>query len=265
MMTSIEENQPLPTTNVAHIGIIGKTFVFSTKFKNRIQIIDTGASDHMMRDSNQLKPFLPSPQLVISTANGSTSPITGEGSVNTLTLDIVIVVPSLEYNLLSISKIYFNPCWYCNFLALILCLSRRSNLEDSWLWCQTRQLYYLELTENKGSKISQANQASSESKAGTTIWLWHCRLGHISFGYLKKLQPQLFSSLSDFDFHCDICELAKSHRISYLLSLNKSLEPYEVIHSNIWGLAKVRSTSRAHQSVTFIDECTLRCLAYKKE
>ena len=106
MMTSSEENQPLPTANVAHPGIIGKTSVFSATSKNRTLIIDTGASDHMTWDSSQLKFVLPSSQSVISTANGSTSPITGEGSVilsNTLTLDIVLIVPSLEYNLLSVS------------------------------------------------------------------------------------------------------------------------------------------------------------------
>ena len=108
MMTSSEENQPLPTTNVAHPGIIGKASIFSATSKNKTWIIDTGASDHMTRDSSQLKYVLTSSQLVISTANGSTSPITGEGSVilsNTLTLDIVLVVPSLEYNLLSVSQI----------------------------------------------------------------------------------------------------------------------------------------------------------------
>ncbi|XP_068647532.1 uncharacterized protein [Aristolochia californica] len=67
-----------------------------------------GASDHMTRDSSQLKFVLLSPQSVISTANDSTSPITGEGSIilsNNLTLDNVLVVPSLEYNLLSVSQI----------------------------------------------------------------------------------------------------------------------------------------------------------------
>ena len=106
MMTSSKENQPLPTANVAHPGIIGKTSVFSATSNNRTWIIDTGASDHMTWDSSQLKFVLPSSQSVISTANGSTSPITGEASVilsNTLTLDTVLIVPSLEYNLLYVS------------------------------------------------------------------------------------------------------------------------------------------------------------------
>jgi len=62
----------------------------------------------MTMDSSQLKFLKPSPQSVISIANGSTSLIIGEGSVilfDTFTLDIVLIVPSLDYNLLLVSQI----------------------------------------------------------------------------------------------------------------------------------------------------------------
>ena len=88
------------------------------------------------------------------------------------------------------------------------------------------------------------------------MWLWHRRLGHLSFGYLKKLQPHLFSVVSDSDFRCDVCELAKSHRISYSPSLNKSPIPFMKIHSDVWGPAKISSFSGARYYVTFIDDCT---------
>ena len=71
-------------------------------------IIDTGASDHMTRDFGILELLLPSSQSVISTANSSTSHIIGEGSLtmtDTLTLATILVVPSLEYILLSVSQI----------------------------------------------------------------------------------------------------------------------------------------------------------------
>ena len=73
---------------------------------------------------------------------------------------------------------------------------------------------------------------------------------------LRNCNNNFFSELNDWEFHCDTCELAKSHRISYSPSLNKSSEPFEVIHSDVWGPAKVPSTSGARYFVTFIDECT---------
>ena len=195
MMTSSEENQPLPNANVAHPGIIGKAFVFSATSKNRTWINDTGASDHMTRDSSQLKSVIPSSQSVISTANGSTSPITGEGSVilyNTLTLDTVLVVPSLEFNLLSVSQITSTLTCTVNFWPSFCVFQDILTRKILGYGVRRGKLYYLEMKENGGSKISQANQTSSKDKARATIWSWHRRLGHLSFGYLKKLQQQLF-------------------------------------------------------------------------
>ena len=40
-----------PTVNVVHTGTIDKTSIHSVTTKNSTWIIDTGASDHMTRDS----------------------------------------------------------------------------------------------------------------------------------------------------------------------------------------------------------------------
>ena len=93
--------------------------------------------------------------------------------------------------------------------------------------------------------LGQANQVNRAESAKKDVWLWHRRLGHLNFGYLKKLQPQLFSDVDYSDFHCDICELAKSHRISYPPNLNKSPVPFMKIHSDVWGPAEIPSLSNA--------------------
>ena len=144
----------------------------------------------MTWDSSQLKSVLPSSQSVISTANGNTSPITREGSIilsNTVTLDIVLVVPSLEYNLLSVSQITSTLACTVTFWASFCVFQDILTRKILGYGVKRGKLYYLELPENGGSKINQANQTSSKDKARATIWLWHRRLGHLSFGYLKKL------------------------------------------------------------------------------
>ena len=113
------------------------------------------------------------------------------------------------------------------------------------------RLYYLE--ENQQSQalhtsISQANKS--------VAWLWHRRLGHLSFNYLRKLKPNLFLNVKDNDFKCGVCELAKSKKISYIPSSNKTVVPFMVIHSDIWGPAKVAIPNGARYFITFIDECT---------
>ena len=86
--------------------------------------------------------------------------------------------------------------------------------------------------------------------------MWHRRLGHASFGYLKKLFPNLFAKSDISSFRYDICELSKSYHTSFLLILNKNSFSFMVIHSDVWGSSKVPTLSGSRWFVTFIDDCT---------
>ena len=55
---------------------------------------------------------------------------------------------------------------------------------------------------------------------------------------MKKLFPSLFSNFDVSSFKCDVCELAKSHRASFPLTLNKSPVPFMIIHYNVLGPSK---------------------------
>ena len=90
----------------------------------------------------------------------------------------------------------------------------------------------------------------------TRVWLWPRHLRHLSFSYLHKLKPNLFSHVSDFDFQCKICELEKSHRISYFSNYNKNTTPFMTIHYDVWGPVEIPTLSSARYFVTFINECT---------
>ena len=90
------------------IRIGGKVLNMSTVVTNSAWIIDSGATDHMTFDSRQVSNLKPSSQMSVSTANGTSTPVIGEGPLpltDTLNLDFVLVVPSLNYNLLSVSQI----------------------------------------------------------------------------------------------------------------------------------------------------------------
>ena len=107
------------------------------------------------------------------------------------------------------------------------------------------KLYYLDLQSKDSNKLRQALMADGPEgeRKKSKIGLWHRRLGHTSFGYLKKLFPSLFAKSDISSFRCDICELAKSHRASFPLILNKSPLPFMVIHSDVWGPSKVLTLS----------------------
>ncbi|KAI5316884.1 hypothetical protein L3X38_036591 [Prunus dulcis] len=68
----------------------------------RSWIIDIGATDHMTSSFTGLHSTKPSSQTHITSANGTTSQVMGEGSLSltsSLSLDHVLVVPSLDYDL----------------------------------------------------------------------------------------------------------------------------------------------------------------------
>ena len=90
------------------------------------------------------------------------------------------------------------------------------------------KLYYLDLVSKSSNKLRQdlTMDGSEGEKKKSEIWLWHRRLGHASFGYMKKLFPSLFVKFDVSSFHCDVCELTKIHRASFPLSLNKSPVPF---------------------------------------
>ena len=93
---------------VAATDYDGKFLNTSTLVINSAWIIDFGATNHMTFDSRQVSPLKPSSQKIVSTVNCNTTSVIGEGSLtltDTLNLDSILVVPSLDYNFLSISQI----------------------------------------------------------------------------------------------------------------------------------------------------------------
>ncbi|CAL8117244.1 unnamed protein product [Prunus armeniaca] len=93
----------------AHASIATtKGSAFHTSSPKHIWIIDSGATNHMTIDHGQLITHKPSMQSVVSNANGTPSPVVGLGSLslsNFINLDFVLVVPSLDHNLLFVAQL----------------------------------------------------------------------------------------------------------------------------------------------------------------
>ena len=107
------------------------------------------------------------------------------------------------------------------------------------------KLYYLDLQSNDSNKLQPTlmTYGYEKEKHKFEIWLCHRLLGHASFGYLKKLFRSLFTKCDVSNLHYDVCELAKRHRASFPLFLNKSPLPFMVIHYDVWGLSKIPTLS----------------------
>ena len=85
---------------------VGKVLHISTCHSE--WIIDSGATHHMTFDNNHIQSMKSSNQHIVSTSNGTPSPVIGEGSIaltKNLNLDSVLVVHSLNHDLLSVAQI----------------------------------------------------------------------------------------------------------------------------------------------------------------
>jgi transposase InsO family protein len=85
------------------------------------------------------------------------------------------------------------------------------------------------------------------------LFLLHCRLGHISFIVLGRLYPKLYSRCNKAKLVCDACEFAKHTRTIYPFVGNRSSSCFDIVHSDVWGPARVASPSGLRWFVTFID------------
>lgn len=106
------------------------------------------------------------------------------------------------------------------------------------------------------------NSSISSNSARDQIMLWHLRLGHPSFPYLKYLFPDLFKNVDCTTFQCESCFLSKSHRVSYKALTYRASKPFYLIHSDVWGPSKINTLTGKKWFVTFIDDHTRLCWVY---
>ncbi|KAI5338126.1 hypothetical protein L3X38_017397 [Prunus dulcis] len=178
----------------------------------------------------------------ITSANGLPSLITGKGTISltpTLSLSRALLVPNIHSNLLSVGRLLdtlkasatFYPT-HCSFQDLKTC-ETIGHVRD-------RIVYTVQ---------------SCNVKDKQQLWLWHRRLGHSSFGYLKCLFSSLFRSCAESSFKCEPCILTKGHRTVFPLSDSKAAKPFDLVHSDVWGPTRVTFNGFCW-FVTFIDDCT---------
>lgn len=100
------EDKSQPTTNVTHPVLVRQ--IYSLQLPRMILGLLMQVHPIILETLVSYNPFVHLQQSIISTVNGSISPIIGEGSVilsKIRTLNSVLFLTSLEYNLLSVSQI----------------------------------------------------------------------------------------------------------------------------------------------------------------
>ena len=96
-------------------------------------------------------------------------------------------------------------------------------------------LYYFDDGPDLSRQFQSTNINFASISKENDVMLWHYRLGHPNFQYLKYLFPNLFKHKSPSSFQCEVCQFSKHHRASFFPQPYKRTSPFTVINSNIWG------------------------------
>ncbi|RDX68041.1 Copia protein, partial [Mucuna pruriens] len=120
-------------------------------------------------------------------------------------------------------------------------------------------LYYLQHTKignnTNMEELPSSQRATLETWVASQSWLYHKYLGNPLFWLLKTMFPHLFIKESVESFKCDICQFLKHYHATFSPSNNKSLEPFDLIHSNVWGqlVTLYQEVSEGCHSIEFVN------------
>ena len=260
--TGTSSNQVIGSGTLAHKGNSLSAFIVGKKRK-KPWIVDSGASDHMTGDATIFYTYSPCPNnLTVRIADGSLSKVAGTGSVvlsRDLTLNSVLLVPNLDCNLLSISKLTKEKKYITNFSSTHCEFQDLDSGKTIGNAEECSGLYILKEHHDPQEQPQMVIGGNSFSVScqnnDSAIMLWHYRLGHPNVMYLKHLFPSLFNK-NPKSFECEICQLSKQVRSHFPIQPYKVSSPFSMIHSDIWGPSRIKNVTGTRWFVSFIDDHT---------
>ena len=110
--------------------------------------------------------------------------------------------------------------------------------------------------------IGSASLLATSSTASNKCTLWQRRLRHLNKNRLSLLfQRGCLDSainktmISQFkNSQCDSCSLSRSHALPFPVHYSRAVASFDLIHTDVWGIAPTLSRMGFKYYVTFIDD-----------
>jgi transposase InsO family protein len=216
---------------------------------------DSGASNHMTNNTQFLNNITKySGNLKIHTADGNQLPITATGDISS-TLTNVFVSPGLTSNLISVGQLVDNNCKVQFTKSGCLVQDQHSGMTIA-KGPKVGRLFPLNLQLSPSLSLPSVLCNS----AIVDYQVWHKRLGHPNFNVLHDMLKSGFlgnkhtPSLDVIRFDCIPCKLGKSKILPFPTHQPNVTQPFDLIHSDVWGVAPIISHANYKYFVTFIDD-----------
>lgn len=218
-------------------------------------IPDSGASAHITSATTGLQNTAQYQGLEsVMVADGNYAPITHVGSTNlpvntgSIPLNEVLVCPSVQKSLLSVSKLCEDyPCGVF-FDAKKVCILDLQTMKVLTQGPRRNGLYVL---ENQEFKTFYSNR-----QQGADDFTWHHRLGHASSKVLQHLSSSkaIVLNKNNLPVVCEPCQMGKSFCLPFAVSESVSIEPLVKIHCDLWGPSPVMSLQGFKFYAVFVDD-----------
>ena len=172
---------------------------------------------------------------------------------NDLSIENVMLVESLHYNLLSVRQL---ACFGYDTLFSIDCVKvfRRDNLKVAFVGHVEGDLYVVDFSQEK-THLSTCLMAKAD-----VGWLWHRRLAHVGMRNLNKLQKgNHIIGLTDITFEkdrvCSACIAGKQHGAKHpAKSIISTTRPLELLHMDLFGPSSYTSLGGKKYGLVIVDD-----------
>ncbi|CAM8966871.1 unnamed protein product [Rhodiola kirilowii] len=246
--------------NMAHVHMAGIVNYQPEFMINGEWLLDSGATSHFTYDVNLLKNIHELREAhKVTLPNGECFEIRNKGDCylqNGVILYDVLLVPEFQVNLISVYRLV------ADLRCQVLFTDDNCIVQDHQgrMILRTGKpvgaLYSTKQLRLAGS--TDAVHSLEVQKSLHEVELWHNRLGHASMDVVNQLlenkSPRV--TCKNSKYQCTTCPLAKQTKLPFSLSTHNTSEPFEMIHSDVWGPFHVPSISNAKYFLTVVDDYT---------
>jgi hypothetical protein len=232
------------------IGMVTEVHMASAAKNSSEWWYDSGATIHVCNNKTLFKEYVEVGNgLEVLMGNHNTAKVLGIGTVELilsngkkLVLNNVYHIPDIKKNLVSTSLLFKN-----GVKAVLesdkLILSKNGVFVGKG--CSCNGMYKLSIIINK-------NDVGCAYIVDSSL-MWHARLGHLNFKYMKYMSKQeLISYKQDVHDKCEICIKSKI-RNKHFPFTNRDSQLLELIHSDVCELNGILTKDGKRYFITFID------------
>lgn len=240
------------------LGLVLHTTIDGVSLPRDIFVVDSGASPHVVAHESLLQNLNP-PSAVkqrVKLGDGRIVPVAGQGRtrLGPVTLDKVLLVPDLAFNLIAVNKMPDHLRWSFS--------TKTADLADP-----TTQTKYLSAPWEHNSYLCRKASSPARALAAPVtddLLEWHLRLGHLSVqkvihlarkGRLGRDILKHATTRDISDLFCEDCIKGKTGRLPSPPAPDiRAPKPLELLHMDIWGPAPVVTTGGMRYFLTIYDD-----------